>query len=64
LRQRIEVCLQTVAECNPWFPNEAGTNSKVSPLIEPNDSGNDFLKVPFTTKTDNNFLSNNTLPPS
>ena len=45
-------------------PMPAGTNSKVSPLIEPNESGNDFLKAPFTTKTDNNFLNNNSLPPS
>ena len=65
--QQIEACLQTVDECNPWFPDEgsfeleqhkifqnfptspapvapsapplpAGTNPKVSPLLEPNDS--------------------------
>ena len=41
-----------------------GTNPKVSPLIEPNDSGKESLKTPFKIKTDNTFLNNNNLPPS
>ena len=47
-------------------PLPAGTNPKVSPLIEPNDSGNNSLKTPFNVKTDNNNnnLNNNNLPPS
>ena len=32
-----------------------GTYSKVSPLIEPNDFGNNFLKTPFSIKTDTPF---------
>ena len=45
-------------------PLPAGTNPKVSLLIEPNDFGNDSLKTPFNIKTDNTFLNNNNLPPS
>jgi len=40
-------------------PLTAGTNPKVSPLLEPNDSNNDFLETPFDTKTGNTFLDNN-----
>ena len=36
-----------------------GTNPKVSPLLEPNDSGNNSPKTPFDIKTDNTFLNNN-----
>ena len=43
-------------------PLPAGTNPKVSPLIEPNDFGNNSLKTPFNIKTDNIFLNNNNLP--
>ena len=51
-----------VPPSTPSLP--AGTNPKVSPLIEPNDSGNNSLKTPFNVKTDNTFLNNNNLPPS
>ncbi|OWK04402.1 hypothetical protein Celaphus_00016344 [Cervus elaphus hippelaphus] len=44
-------------------PLPAGTNPKVSPLIEPNDSGNDSRKTLSNIKTDNTFLNNNNLPP-
>ena len=47
----------------PAAPNApslpAGTNPKVSPLLEPNDSNNNFLETPFDTKTGNTFLDNN-----
>ena len=35
-RQRIEACLQTVVECNPWFPNEGSPDRFLAPwaLIE------------------------------
>ena len=46
-----------VAPSTPPLP--AGTNPKVSPLPEPNDSGNDSPKTPFDIKTDNTFLNNN-----
>ncbi|OWK07351.1 hypothetical protein Celaphus_00017171 [Cervus elaphus hippelaphus] len=103
---QIEACLQTVVECNPWFPEEGsfdleiwrqvkenvkrsvrqgknilidfwplwaltevvilplqeGTYPKVSPSTEPNDSDNDSLMTPFSIKTDNSFLNNNSLP--
>ena len=36
-----------------------GTNPKVSPLLEPNDSGNDSTKTLFDIKTDDTFLNNN-----
>ena len=49
-----------VAPSAPPLP--AGTNPKVSPLIEPNDSGNDSPKTPFAIKTDNTFLNNNNRP--
>ena len=51
-----------VAPSAPPLPG--GTNPKVSPLIEPNHSGNDSLKTPFNIKTNNTFLNNNNLPPS
>ena len=51
-----------VAPSAPPLP--AGTNPKISPLIEPNDSGKDSLKTPFNIKTNNTFLNNNNLPPS
>ena len=51
-----------VAQSAPPLP--AGTNPKVSPLIEPNDFGNNSLKTPFNIKTNNTFLNNNNLPPS
>ena len=51
-----------VAPSTPPLP--AGTNPKVSPLIEPDDFGNNSLKSPFNVKTDNTFLNNNNLPPS
>ena len=51
-----------VAQSAPPLP--AGTNPKVSPLIEPNDFGNNSLKTPFNIKTDNTFLNNNNVPPS
>ena len=38
-----------------------GTNPKVSPLLEPNDSGNNSPKTPFDIKTNNTFLNNNNL---
>ena len=37
----------------------AGTNPKVSPLIEPNNSDNDSPETLFDTKTGNTFLDNN-----
>ena len=43
-------------------PLPEGTNPKVSPLIEPNDSGNDSLKTSFSIKTYNTLLNNNNLP--
>ena len=46
-----------VAPSAPPLP--AGTNLKVSPLLEPNDSGNDSPKTPFDIKTDNTSLNNN-----
>ena len=46
-----------VALSTPPLP--AGTNSKVSHLLEPNDSGNDSPKTTFDIKTDTTFLSNN-----
>ena len=49
-----------VAPSAPPLP--AGTNLKVSPLLEPNDSGSDSPKTPFDIKTDNTFLNNNNLP--
>ena len=49
-----------VAPSAPPLP--AGTNPKVSPLLEPNDSGNDSPKTPFDIKTNNTFLNNNNLP--
>ena len=39
-----------------------GTNPKVSPLLEPNDSGNYSPKTPFDIKTNNTFLNSNNLP--
>ena len=29
LRQRIEACLQTVVECNPWFPDEGSFDLEI-----------------------------------
>ena len=49
-----------VAPSTPPLP--AGTNSKVSPLLEPNDSGNYSPKTPFDIKTNNTFLNSNNLP--
>ena len=49
-----------VATSTPPLP--VGTNHKVSPLLEPNDSGSDSPKTPFDIKTDNTFLNNNNLP--
>ena len=46
-----------VAPSAPPLP--VGTNPKVSPLLEPNDSGNNSPKTPFDIKTDNTFLNNN-----
>ena len=43
-------------------PLPVGTNPKVSPLLEPNDSGNDSFKTPFDIKADNTFRNNNNLP--
>ena len=51
-----------VAPSAPPLP--AGTNPKVSPLIEPNDFGNNSLKTPFNIKTHDTFLNNRNLPPS
>ena len=42
-------------------PLPADTNPNVSPLLEPNDSGN-YSKTPFDIKTNNTFLNNNNLP--
>ena len=28
-RQRIEACLQTVVECNPWFPDEGSFDLEI-----------------------------------
>ena len=39
-----------------------GTNLKVPPLLEPNDSGNNSPKTPFDIKTNNTFLNDNNLP--
>ena len=49
-----------VAPSAPPLP--AGTNPKVSPLLDPNDSGNDSPKTRFDFKTYNTFLNNNNLP--
>ena len=49
-----------VAPSAPPLP--AGTNPKVSPLLEHNDSGNDSPKTHFDIKTNNTFLNNNNLP--
>ena len=46
-----------VAPSAPPLP--AGTNPKVSPLLEHNDSGNDSPKTHFDIKTNNTFLNNN-----
>ena len=46
-----------VAPSTPPLP--AGTNPKVSPLLEHNDSGNDSPKTHFDIKTNNTFLNNN-----
>ena len=46
-----------VAPSTPPLP--MGTNPKVSPLLEPNDSGNNSPKTPFDIKTNNTFLNNN-----
>ena len=46
-----------VATSAPPLP--AGTNPKVSPLIELNDFGNNSLKTRFNIKTNNTFLNNN-----
>ena len=46
-----------VAPSAPPLP--AGPNPKVFPLLEPNDSGNDFPKTPFDIKTNNTFLNSN-----
>ena len=43
-------------------PLPVGTYPKVSPLLEPNDSGNDSPKSPFDMKTNNTFLNNSNLP--
>jgi len=43
-------------------PLPADTNPNVSPLLEPNDSGNYSPKTPFDIKTNNTFLNNNNLP--
>ena len=43
-------------------PLPEGTYPQVSPLIEPNDSGNDSLKTPFNIKSNNTFLNNNNYP--
>ncbi|KAI4550999.1 hypothetical protein MJT46_018506 [Ovis ammon polii x Ovis aries] len=40
-------------------PLRVGTNPKVSPLLEPNDSGNDSTKTLFDIKTDDTFLNDN-----
>ena len=40
----------------PW------THPNISPLIEPNDSGNYSAKTPFEIKTNNTFVNNNNLP--
>ena len=49
-----------VAPSAPPLPE--GTYPQVSPLIEPNDSGNDSLKTPFNIKSNNTFLNNNNYP--
>ena len=49
-----------VAPSAPPLPE--GTYRQVSPLIEPNDSGNDSLKTPFNIKSNNTFLNNNNYP--
>ena len=49
-----------VAPSAPPLP--AGTNPKVSPLLEPNDSDNDFPETLFITTTGNTFLDNNYKP--
>ena len=46
-----------VATSAPPLP--AGTNPKVSPLLELNDFGNNSLKTRFNIKTNNTFLNNN-----
>ena len=30
--QRIEACLQTVVECNTWFPNEGSSDRFLAPM--------------------------------
>ena len=40
-------------------PLPAGTNPKVSPSLEPNDTDNDCPETLFDTKTGNTFLDNN-----
>ena len=43
-------------------PLPADTNPKISPLLEPNDSDNDFPETLFITTTGNTFLDNNYKP--
>ena len=43
-------------------PMPVGTNPKVSPLLEPNNSDNDTPETLFDTKTGNTFLDNNDKP--
>ena len=49
-----------VAPSTPPLP--ADTNPNISPMLEPNDSGNYSPKAPFDIKTNNTFLNNNNLP--
>ena len=36
LRQRIEACLQTVVECNPWFPDEGSFDLEIWHQVKEN----------------------------
>ena len=49
-----------IAPSAPPLPMD--TNPNISPLIEPNDSGNYSAKTPFEIKTNNTFVNNNNLP--
>ena len=35
-RQRTEACLQTVVECNPWFPDEGSFDLEIWPRDKEN----------------------------
>ena len=35
-RQRIEACLQTVVECNPWFPDEGSFDLEIWHRVKEN----------------------------